>query len=244
MAQSSPLGSVYERAESFGRDVFQYMVTGTIFAIVGGVPWWSAILEEVRESSQIALLLAAATGVFGLGHGLVAIGFWIRNKIIGPDELSDETWWDGCWSWIFLAPCHVKLRNKYRCAREHTRRALPGSMAVGHELKKENAHLGMEMSVLLEQPRLHAVFIERYNTLWHLRLGLATSFLLAGVVNLGFAICSFGVTMIPGVPHVTGVVGVFSILLGRLLTCQHLVTNINFLERVAVAFKISEQRKA
>ena len=45
------------------------------------------------------------------------------------------------------------------------------------------------MSVLLKQPKLHANFIERYNTLWHLRLGLAASLLAAGVTTL--VICSF-----------------------------------------------------
>ena len=253
MAPSSILDSVYERAASFGRDVFHYMVTGTMFAVVCSVPWWSDTRwEEVRESSQIVLLFVAATVLFGLGHVLFAIGFWIRNKIIRPDQ-----------NWVFRAQM-----EKYRRAIDRTRQALPGNLVVGDE-PAENVHVGLEMSVLLKQPRLHAIFIERYNTLWHLRLGLAASFLVAGfvnlavaiyslvvnlafaticsfVVNLAFAICSFDATTccpVQGVPVVIGIVGVVSILLGLLLTHQHLVTNTNFLHRVIVAFNVGEQTK-
>ena len=149
MAPSSILDSVYERAASFGRDVFHYMVTGTMFAVVCSVPWWSDTRwEEVRESSQIVLLFVAATVLFGLGHVLFAIGFWIRNKIIRPDQ-----------NWVFRAQM-----EKYRRAIDRTRQALPGNLVVGDE-PAENVHVGLEMSVLLKQPRLHAIFIERYNTL-------------------------------------------------------------------------------
>ena len=241
MAPSSILNAVYERAASFGRDVFEYMVTGTMFAVVCSVPWWSDIpWEEVRGSSQIVLLFVAATVLFGLGHVLLAIGFWIRNKIIRPDESR----WDRSWSWVFLrlACCRVQV-EKYNRAIERTRQALPGTLVVGDE-PAANVHVGLEMSVLLKQPRLHAVFIERYSTLWHLRLGLAASFLVAGVVNLAFAICSFDATTcypVQGVPVVVGIAGVVSILLGLVLTNQHLVTNTNFLHRVIVAFNLGEQ---
>ena len=120
-----------------------------------------------------------------------------------------------------------------RCTRERRRSGAPA-----------NVHVGLEMSVLLKQPGLHAVFIERYSTLWHLRLGLAASFLVAGVVNLAFAICSLDATTCcpaQGVPVVIGIVGLVSILLGLLLTKQHLVTNTNFLHRVVVAFNVGEQ---
>ena len=237
MAASSILDSVYERASSFGRDVFHYMVTGTMFAIVCSVPWWSeARWEQVRGSSQIVLLFVAATVLFGLGHVLLAIGFRIRKRIIQSD-----------WSWAFRD--EVKEYNR---AIDRIKQA-PGNLVVGNE-PAGNEHLGLEMSVLLKQPRLHAVFIERYNTLWHLRLGLAASFLVAGVVNLAFAticsvvvkfaVCSFDATEccpVPGVPVVIVIVGLVSVLLGRFLMRQHLVTNTNFLHRVIVAFNVGEQ---
>ena len=241
MVSPGLVDAVYERATSFGRDIFQYILTGTMFAIVCSVPWWSDIpWKEVRESSQITLLLVAAIVLFGLGHVLLTIGFWIRNKIILPDESR----WDRFWSWVFLrlARCRVQV-EEYNSAIERTRRALPGALAVGDE-PAATVHVGLEMSVFLREPRLHAVFIERYSTLWHLRLGLSASFLVAGVVNVVFAICSFdGTTCFRDQRFavVIAVVGLISILLGLLLTHQHLVTNTNFLRRVIVAFNIGEQ---
>lgn len=241
MTPSSLLDSLYERAASFGRDVFHYIVTGTMFAIVCSMPWWSSIpWEEVRGSSQIAVLFVAATVLFGLGHVLLAIGFWIRNKIIRPGRSP----WDKSWNWVFLrlANCRDQV-DEYNCATERARQASPGTLVVGNE-STADVHVGLEMSVLLKQPRLHGVFIERYNTLWHLRLGLAASLLIAGVVNLVFAICSFDVTTCCRDQRsaiVACVVGLASILLGLLLTRQHLITSTHFLHRVIAAFIIGEQ---
>ena len=239
MPPSGFLDSVYERSASFGRDVFHYMVTGTMVVIVGSVPWWSMIRPaEVPESSRIALLLvAAAIPVFSLGHVLLAIGFWIRNKIVEPKD----TWWEKLWNkrlvWFFQ--CRVQLRD-YHCAIKRMRRALPDSSAVACE-SSANVHLGLEMSVFLRHPRLHAVFVERYNTLWHLRLGLAASFLMAGVVNLVFAICSLCLQNQRCPVAVCVVVGLVSIVLGGFLLRQHLITNTNFLQRLIVAFKFCEK---
>ena len=105
-------------------------------------------------------------------------------------------------------------------------------------------HVGLEMSVLLKQPELHAVFIERYNTLWHLSLGLAASFLPSRASSTWFAIGSLDVTTCCRNERsviVTGLVGLASFLLGGLFIRQHLTTNTNFLHRVIVAFNIGEQ---
>ncbi len=73
----------------------------------------------------------------------------------------------------------------------------------------------MEMSAFVRQPGLHATFIERYNALWHLRLALAASFLVAGIVNL-VATCGLAVRACPQnqcFPVVIGcLVGLVSIL--------------------------------
>ena len=161
------LDFIYGRSASLGRDVFQYVVTGTMFVVVSSVPWWSDIpWWWIREWNQITLLLVAAATLFAMGHVLLAIGFWIRNKIIDP-----HTSWDRLCNLVFVwfFCCHKHV-DKYKCAAIRTQQALPGTLVVGGE-SKTDAHLGLEMSVLLKQPTLHAVFIERYNTLWHLRLG-------------------------------------------------------------------------
>ena len=244
MVATNIVDSVYERAASLGRDVFHYVVAGTMFATVASVPWWSNISwEKIRELSQIPLLLVAAAVLFGLGHVLLAIGFWIRHKV----TVRPETWWDRLWKSIFVkcSRCHKQLED-YECAITRARQALPATMVVEGK-SWPNMHVGLEMSVLVNQPRLHSVFIERYNTLWHLRLGLAASFLLAGVVDLGFAIVSlFTATCVRDqcFPVVVGVVGLVSLLFGLLLTRQHLVTSTNFLQRVILAFIIDEQKSA
>ena len=240
MPSRSLLESVYERAASFGRDVFQYIVTGTLFAVVGSVPWWSDIpWEEVRGSGQIIVLLVAAIVLFGLGHVLSAIGFCIRNEI----TRSAESWRVILWRRLVLWPGGSRVVDEYNSALIRTRQALPVTMLIGDE-PDANVHVGLEMSVLLKHPSLHADFIERYNTLWHLRLGQAASFLVAGVVNSGvFAVCWIDVATCCRDQRlaVIGVVGLVSILLGQLLARQHLVTNTNFLHRVMVAFNISKQ---
>ena len=241
--------SVYGRAASFGRDVFHYMVTGTVFAIGCSVPWWSNIpWQQIRESSQIAVLLVAAAVLFALGHALLAVGYSIRNRILRQDDGTS-----GDRISVRFFGCRAQLQE-YNCAIKRARAAIPAALAVGDE-PASNVHLGLEMSVLVKQPELHAVFVERYNTLWQLRLGLAASFLLVGVVDLVLAvvalvlnICSLDTTtclrnqclsVLAG-----GVIGLISIWLGWLLMRQHLRTNANFLHRVIVAFNISERKGA
>lgn len=138
--------------------------------------------------------------------------------------------------------CCKEQVDKYECAAERTRQALPAALVAGGESKKD-AHVGLEMSVLLKQPRLHAVFIERYNTLWHLRLGLATAFLSAGAVNLVDVICSLLRAICTRnechLDVAVLLVGSISIGLGWQLMRQHLTTNTSFLQRVLVAFNVS-----
>lgn len=227
MAPPNIVDSLYERASSFGRDVFVYIAAGTMFAVVCSVPWWWTIpWATIRESSQFAFLLVAAVVLFGVGHVLLAIGFCSRRL----------------WMRAFSCCPHV---TKYEAALkrvEEINQRLRNSQAhVGDD--QTNVHLPMEMFTFVRQPGLHATFIERYNALWHLRLALAASFLVAGIVNL-VATCGFAVTDCPQnqcFPVVIGCLfGLISILFGALLMRQHLVTNTNFLERIVVAFNISE----
>ena len=39
MKTPNALDSIYGRSASLGRDVFQYVVTGTMFVVVSSVPW-------------------------------------------------------------------------------------------------------------------------------------------------------------------------------------------------------------
>ena len=257
MASSNVLDSLYGKAASFGRDVFHYMVQGTVFVIGCSVPWWFNIpWQQIRESSQAAVLVVAAAGLFALGHALLGIGFWMRRKITQPNK----SWWDKSWHWVFVWSffCGDQLK-KYECAIKRAREILPDALAVEDDRAEgdpANVHVGLEMSVLVKHPELHAVFLERYNTLWHLRLGLATSFLLVGVVDfvlvpvvaLVLGICSLDTTSClrnQCLPVLAGsAIGLISTWLGCFLMRQHLRTNTNFLHRVIVAFNISERTDA
>ena len=43
MTTTNAIDAIYGRAASLGRDVFHYIVTGTLFAVVCSVPWWPRI---------------------------------------------------------------------------------------------------------------------------------------------------------------------------------------------------------
>ena len=223
MTARDVIDATYGRATSFGRDVFHYVVTGTVFALVCSAAIWSRIpqisavdLPPVAEpaSVQVALLGVVLVALFGAGHVLLAVGFCIRH----------------CWLKTFACCEHVV---NYDDAKKRIK-ALSGHRPTVDA--DRNAHVYPEMTVFVTRPELHANFIERYNTLWHLRLGLAASMLFAGFIDIviGFLRCEL-------VPFVVGVVAV---VLGLLLVRQHLVTNTNFLDRIAAAFSVvkPEQR--
>ena len=216
MTARDAIDAAYGRAASFGRDVFHYIVTGTVFGLVCSVAIWPWIpvdgaltVPPVAQatSAQIAFLGVVLVALFGTGHVLLAVGFCIRR----------------CWLKIFACCEHVA---NYENAKERIKRLR------GHRMTDTdgNAHVYPEMTVFVTRPELHANFIERYNTLWHLRLGLAASMLFAGFIDIaiGYLFCKL-------VPVVAGAA---AIVLGFVLVRQHLVTNTNFLDRVVVAFNI------
>ena len=209
--------------------------------------------------------------LFGMGHVLLAIGFFLQK------------WWVAA----FSCCQHVK---SYRVAMRRVRGATGRKSRFRHLAVKSdgNVHIGLEMAVFQKRRQLHANFIERYNTLWHLRLGMAAALLSAGIVAL--ALCgllhgeglpiatavvvgwiglgvAFGeqpdarrhrclglATLSSVIVATTGcaflrcnwmavIVGLVAIALGLLLMRQHLVTKTNFLARVVVAFRMSEQTR-
>ena len=172
MAASDVVGTVYKSTASFGRDVFHYIVTGTVFVLICGVPLWPPLQELCTSMCtsmqsaigsarvQIAMLFAAVVVLFCIGHVLLSVGFVIRNMI-----------------WMKLCCEHVRL---YEEALKEVKRC-NSSHSIMAECR--DAHILPEMTVFVQQREIHSSFIERYGTLWHFRLGLAASFLLAGVVN-------------------------------------------------------------
>lgn len=238
-------GAVYERASSFGRDVFHYITSGTVFLLVSSVPLWPRICLDNSELSnwestvtdagiQLAALFVAATVMFCLGHLLSCVGFWIRNKII----LQCDSCWDRAWHWalIVLCCCHSELRKNEKTRQEIEAICKSDRSHLTVEDKRD-VHVGLEMVVFEKRRQLYANYVERYNTLWHLRLGLAASLLCAGLIGSAIGFC-WGNS-----PMLTVCVAVAAISGGLLLLRQHLVTNTNFLHRIVVAFKIVQQEE-
>ena len=216
------LDVVYGRAASFGRDVFHYIVTGTAFVIVCSIPWWPAI-SQLQDSSVLPMidstwipaivLFATMIVLFCIGHVLLSVGFCIRNMV---------------WMKLFSCCEHV---IKYGEAIQRVK--CLSSPQVG-EVDMRDVHLDAELDVFVRRRDVHANFIERYNTLWHFRLGMAASLLCAGVVGGGIGSCC-------GDPVLASGAGIAGILGGFLFMRQHLVTNTSFLNRVVTAYQVVQQ---
>ena len=147
-------------------------------------------------------------------HVLLSVGFCIRNNI-----------------WTRFSCCeHVA---KYEGAILRIKKLRGDQAEYGDE---RDAHLDAEISVFIKEPDLHARFVERYNTLWHLRLGLAASLLISGLfcTVVGCVWCRH---LLP----ISLSVGVVAMVSGLMLMRQHLVTNTSFLDRVLAAYQIVQR---
>ena len=222
MATGDAIDRIYGGAVSFGRDVFHYIVTGTVFVLVCSVPLWPVLWKLAAANFKpgigstgiqgVALFVALAV-LFCIGHVFLAVGFCIRK----------------CWKKVF---CNRKHVSEYKDAVSRIKNLNCGQAWL---VEERDVHLGAEISVFIGKPDLHARFVERYNTLWHLRLGLAASLLCAGVIGpaVGFWW---------GNCHMLNIcVGVVAFLSGVVLMRQHLVTNTSFLNRVTAAYEIVQQ---
>ncbi len=169
------------------------------------------IFEEA--GIQLGFLLVAAIVLFGLGHALLALAFVVRS-VRRPVCRGHETKYQ-------KAVCQIK--------------EIPVALPKFAD-KEMDAHLPLEMWVLVKQPALHATFIERCNTLSRLRLGLATALLCAGLIA---PILSYlcGQSLAIGVC----LVALVALVLGLLLLYQYFITQRNFLVRVEVAYDICEK---
>ena len=235
-------GAMYERASSLGRDVFHYIVSGTVFVLVCSVPLWprlrlaSAKLPKWESAVtdagvQLAVLFVVAIVLFCLGHLLFCVGFWLRNKIILPCNSC----WDKAWHCVLTCLCCRSELEKNKNARQEIDTICRSDCSYLTVDDERDVHIGLEMEIFDKRRQIHANYIERYNTLWHLRLGLAASLSSAGVFGpvVGFRW---------GTCHVLSIgVGVVAILGGIVLMRQHLVTNTSFLRRIVMAFKIVQQ---
>ena len=146
MAAGDVIGRIYSGASSLGRDVFHYIVTGTLFVVLCSIPFeercgglWSSLLGAVQNPGlQIVLLFVAAIVMFCLGHVLLSVGFCIRKYV---------------WTNVFSCCAHVA---KYEEAILRAKNLGGGQL---QRCEDRDVHLDAEMRVFIKRPDIHT-------TLW------------------------------------------------------------------------------
>ena len=215
----SNLEAVYAQGSSFARDLFHFIVSSAIFPMVLTSPYALARLLD-RESeagawiwrlwpdANAVAVFAAVVVLYVTGHLLLSIGFLI----------------DRCWSHLFAGSSHVKERVELR---KVLRTRAPADAAAAGEL---DSHVYCDMSVMHRAPDLHYRFIERYNTLAKLRLGLATAFVLGGFGSLHALLHLTALEVLP-LAALWEAVGLF-------MFQQYMRTDTSFLVRLATAYSL------
>ena len=224
-----PLKEIYERSSTFGRDFFHYVVAGTVLGLACLIGFLlsfrmdTAWLEQFQRGSAVLILtlvLLSVVMLYVLGQLTFAVGVLLRN----------------CWMRVFGRSKHVK---RFKDAKSDLRNVTTdiltkvGENPLKNDADQEDAHLIAEMFALKHTPELHAKFVERYNTLLHLRLSLASSLVLSGLVNLAL----FWITL--SLKLLTLIAGLW--IFAAVVMYRAVVTNTGFFNRVIVAAFLSKE---
>jgi len=238
---TSVLELAYARSSMFGRDLFHYGVSAVVFSFCLLSP---VLLKSFRACGSVSsceltqdLDAWEKTGLtvglillsYALGHLLASIGFlyralWRRSfrwtKHVGNLENAEE-------------------RLESMVSRDPLSSTTSNSAADGEQapMSTSDVHVFYEMEVLRKLPEVHATFVERYNTLAFLRLGLASS-----VLTAGFACLVLPCLKIAPAAYAISL-GLFWVAAGVLLLRQHLITQTNFLNRVAAGYALAEDSR-
>ena len=95
MAAGDVIGRIYSGASSLGRDVFHYIVTGTLFVVLCSIPFeercgglWSSLLGAVQNPGlQIVLLFVAAIVGCLWCQDLLPLSFGVGVAALGSGML-------------------------------------------------------------------------------------------------------------------------------------------------------------
>jgi len=219
---------LYAKSSAFGRDIFQYLVPGTMFLLVVAIPFicsnqeFTDTLEAFFKGSgwrTAAAVLLAVIVAYALGHVISSIGFLLRNR----------------WRREMSKTEHVrKLKEAEEKLSELTKKTEPKAF---ESLSSEaDVSLYCEIVTFKKDPELHAKFIERYNTLVFLRLGLASSFLVGGLLDVIHGIIA--IFRLDGSSLWILLFSIILLWLGLLLFRQQIVTMTSFLNRLSVAYQV------
>jgi hypothetical protein len=222
---SDPLRELYDRSSTFGRDFFHYIVAALVLTFFLSVGF---VLSRVDASPALDVLtglnlfwsavvmVAFVTLLYGVGQVLLAVGFFM----------------DACWKRTLARWDHVRRHAKARgWVDSIAKRLFLNEDTQGAE--DEDCHLVLEMLVMKSAPELHARFVERYNTLVHLRLGIASALMLAGLTNLSWLLIAPSVALV--------VLSAALLLTGLMMERQVVISQTRFLSRVAAAAVVAER---
>lgn len=218
---------IYAKSTAFGRDIFHYLVSGMMLMLIVAIPFafGKPILPDslnrlFGDSGWLiaSVLFMVAIVAYALGHIVMSIGFMFRNL----------------WVLLFSRTLHVKkFKTAKRKLSELTKKANP---KIFESLPSEaDINLYCEIVSFKQDAELHTKFIERYNSLAYLRLGLASSFLVGGLLDVVHGII---VWINEGLS--VSILLFSSALLGiaLLLLRQQVVTMTNFLNRLSVVYQV------
>jgi hypothetical protein len=225
---------LYSRASTLARDLFQYLFGGVFFVWLLAVVvvfedgletverWNRALLPTLvspdgasAPAVVVAIILLYLAGQ--LLYSLSSMIFWVYGKIgavVGR---------------IFGGGPTPRLQRLERNLSERFLREMGGDTPLGGGLP---CHLYFEMLVFLRAPELHARFVERYNSLVHMRRTLSSCMFFAGLCGLAY--------LGPG-PGGLAWSG-FCLGLSVLLYWNYLESRVGFLERVAAGTMVADER--
>ncbi len=227
----STLEQIYAKGSMLGRDLFHYGLTAVVFSfcILTALPFMN-ITAAAKEKLRLGFWDGLVTGVlkggvweqtgilfclillsFAVGNLLLSIGFFYRN----------------IWKEMFGGLKHIKGMVAAEKKLSKIVADLTPSLDQLYSKTHEFQIFG-EILAYQKAPDVHAKFIERYNTLTYLRLGLASAMLTGGVTSLGLQL--YLNATIANVPAVLWIV------LSLIFFRQYFVTRTGFLNRVTATY--------
>lgn len=224
---------LYSRASTLVRDLFQYLFGGVFFVwLLAVVVVFRDGLERVeRWSRELLPTLVSPDGVSAPAVVVAIILLYIAGQLLF--SLSSRIFWIYRKIGAVVGRLHaggpkLRLRQIESDLSERFLREVGGDDPLGGRLP---CHLYFEMQVFLRAPELHARFVERYNSLVHMRCTFSSCLFFAGLFGLGYL----------GLGRDGLIWGVVCLTLSVLLYLQSLESRVGFLQRVAAGTMVANE---
>ena len=240
------IDALYDRAASFGRDVLVYVVAGGVFVFVASVPWLLlaperptlTILDGLADifgggSMFVAVSTTAVFLLFAIGQVMLSIGFCLSSERAACPVLPEKNTGD-------LARLRAAARRE---SLEYIDEQLSHANTANLKgiVRDRDHHLMLEIVALGRNKELHDRFIERSNTIRHVRLALGAAFISAGVVTgvACLALAALGAKDSAASGErvlLAAILTLVSLFFGGVLMHQQFRTQASFYRRVLLAY--------